>query len=252
MAVAMNELAPGIESGSLSSFLDKWRARWPEWSVASVFVPAPQRELAAAWFALRNELADAAWAGQDPRPGEAKLAWWAEELHGWSAGRRRHPLGQALQRQSAPWASLSASLPSLLASRERAADAHEAFAMLEPYAEAVAGVAAALFSGATTPAPPRSAVIGLLAERVLAGGDATAPLQVLARLQLDNPPQAAARAWGRELLQHWPAPHEGAAPGRVHAAMVRERLRAFIAGADPARPRPDWRTLLTAWRAARG
>jgi hypothetical protein len=234
---------------SITSFLDKWHARWPEWSVAAVFVPHAQRELAAAWFALRNELADAAWTGQDPRPGEAKLAWWTEELQGWEQGRRRHPLGIALQRQPASWRSLAASLPALLGSRERATDAQEAVAILEPYAEAVAGISASLFSGTTTPAPARSVVIGLLAERALAGGDAAVPLQVLATLP--GQPEAAARAWASELLGRWPPPHEGATAGRIHAAMVRERLRRYAAGQDPSRPLPNWRALFTAWRAAR-
>ena len=83
---------------ALQAFLAKWRARWPEWAVAEVFVPAAQRERAQAWFALRDELGDAAWGGQDPLPGDAKLGWWAEELDGWSRGARRHPLGLALQK----------------------------------------------------------------------------------------------------------------------------------------------------------
>ncbi len=236
---------------SLSGFLDKWHARWPEWTVASVFIPAAQREWITAWFALRHELSTAAWAGEDPRPGEAKLAWWSEELQGWTQGRRRHPLGIALQRHAAPWGSLAASLPSLLSSRDRAADTHEALSTLEPFAEAVACISAALSSEATTPAPARSVVVGLLAERVLAGGDAVVPLQVLAGLQLDNPPQAPARAWARDLLDHWPPPHEGTAAGRVHAALVRERLRRFVAGRDPEGALPNWRALLAAWRAAR-
>jgi hypothetical protein len=245
MAFAMNDAQQ-----SIASFLDKWKGRWPEWSVAAVFVPHAQRELAAAWFALRNELTDAAWTGQDPRPGEAKLAWWSEELQGWDQGRRRHPLGLALQRQPASWASLAASLPALLGSRERAIDMQEAVAILEPFAEAVAGISASLFAGATTPAPARSVVIGLLGERVLAGADTAVPLQVLATLA-GQAPQEAARAWAQELLERWPPPHEGAAAGRIHAAMVRERLRRYAAGHDPARPLPNWRALFTAWRAAR-
>lgn len=236
---------------SLSAFLGKWQARWPEWSVASVFVPPAQREVVAAWFSLRGELAEAAWGGGDPRPGEAKLAWWSEELQGWTQGRRRHPLGLALQRQSAPWASLAASLPALLSTRERAADALEAFSTLEPFAEGVAGVAASLFSDAASPAPARSVVVGLLGERVLAGGNAVVPLQVLAALPGDDAPHAAARAWARDLLDQWPPPHEGALAGRIHAALVRERLHRFAAGGEPGRAAPPWRTLLSAWRAAR-
>ncbi|MGJ4731041.1 squalene/phytoene synthase family protein, partial [Luteimonas sp. SDU101] len=98
---------------SLDSFLGKWRARWPEWELLSVFVPAPQRGTVAAWYALLDELGDAAWAGTDPTPGLAKLAWWQEELLGWQRGARRHPLGQALQRLAAPWDTLGRALASL-------------------------------------------------------------------------------------------------------------------------------------------
>ena len=72
------------ETDALQGFLGKWEAQWPEWRVAEAFVPAAQRQRAQAWFALREELAEAAWGGEDSRPGEAKLGWWAEELDGWS------------------------------------------------------------------------------------------------------------------------------------------------------------------------
>src|SRR5690606_20699556 len=64
--------------GDAAGFIDKWRARWPEWEIASVFVPEAQRPLAEAWFSLLQELTDAAWGGADPTPGLAKLAWWQE------------------------------------------------------------------------------------------------------------------------------------------------------------------------------
>ena len=41
------------------SFIGKWRARWPEWSVAEVFIPRGQREVVLAWMALLQELTDA-------------------------------------------------------------------------------------------------------------------------------------------------------------------------------------------------
>lgn len=239
-----------VRDPAVDSALDKWRARWPEWPLAEPFVAPLHRERAIAWFALRDELTHAAWSGADPRPGEAKLAWWAEELHGWSKGVRRHPLGNVLQREPAAWNALAASLPALLASRDRAGTADEAFLLLEPFAEGVAGVAAALFGGGS-PAPARSVVVGLLGERVLAGGDAAAPLASVAQAGEGGAPLAAARAWARDLLERWPPPHEGAVAGRLHAAMVRERLSRFAAGAPADKPLPAWRALLTAWQAAR-
>ncbi len=140
---------------ALQGFLDKWRARWPEWRVAEAFVPMPERERAAAWLSLRDELGQAAWGGEDPRPGDAKLAWWAEELDGWARGRRRHPLGVLLQKVAAPWDTLAACLPALRASRERPAGLDAALFMLEPYAEALAGVSQHLFES-QAPAPARN------------------------------------------------------------------------------------------------
>src|SRR3546814_3703825 len=93
-------------------FIAKWRTRWPEWNIGVVFLPDAQRETAFAWFALVQELTDAAWSGADATPGLAKLAWWNEELQGWAKGARRHPLGAVLQPLSAPWTPLAASLRS--------------------------------------------------------------------------------------------------------------------------------------------
>ena len=231
-----------------ASFLTKWRERWPEWGVAETFIAPGERERAVAWFALRQELTDAAWGGSDARPGEAKLAWWAEELQGWSDGRRRHPLGELLQRQPAPWELLASCLPALLASRDRAVDADQAVAAVEPFAEAVTGISAHLFNS-RTPAPSRNAAVGLLAEQLLVQGDGAAPLLVRARLG-DTVAEGFARAWAEELLERWPAAHDGARPGRIHAALLQDRLRQFV---DSGRLQPlsRWRTVWTAWAAAR-
>lgn len=237
------------DAAALAGFIDKWHARWPEWRVAESFVPPAQRESAVAWFALRQELADAAWSGEDARPGEAKLAWWSEELLGWSQGRRRHPLGVALQRLPAPWQLLATCLPALRASRERHADAEQAIATLEPFAEAVAGIAATLFAS-TTPAPAASVVVGLLAEQVLQRGEAAAPLHVRARHGDGVAGDVFARAWAGELLQRWPPPRDGAAAGRIQAALVRARLQRFTAGRGDV-PLSYWTALFAAWRAAR-
>lgn len=226
------------ERDALQGFLDKWRAQWPEWTVAEAFVPEAQRARAQAWFALRDELSEAAWGGDDPRPGDAKLGWWSEELDGWSRGARRHPLGLALQKVPAPWDNLAVCLPALRASRERPADLGSALFVLEPYAEAVAGVAQHLFDAAT-PAPARNVVVSQLAERVLRYPDGVTPLG-----DLD------VRGWARALLADWPPPGDGTRPGRIHAAIVRGRLQRYAAGKTPRLGR--FATLATAWRAARG
>jgi hypothetical protein len=225
------------EREALQGFIDKWLALWPEWVVAEVFVPPQRRELARAWLALRDELTEAAWGGDDPRPGDAKLGWWVEELDGWSRGARRPPLGLALQPIPAPWTHLAACLPALRASRERPTDMEAALFALEPYAEALAGVSQRLFE-APTPAPARSVVVSLLAEHLLRHPGQATPLG-----DLDT------RGWAGRLLQQWPPPGDGSCPGRIHAALVRGRLQRFIAGKSPVLPRLS--VLARAWRAAR-
>ncbi len=243
---------------ALAGFLDKWRARWREWSVVEVFVPVAQHEVTVAWFALLQELIDAAWAGSDPAPGEAKLGWWAEELQGWSQGRRRHPLGIALQRWPAPWAQLAATLPALLASRDPATDAGQAFAALQPIAASVDDVADALFTMAGHVRPgsmqldslqPDNFVHGLLAQHLMLRGDAAVPLRTRARIGAGH---AIARAWAATLLQRWPARSSAARPQRMFVALLRERVRRFVAGGDLGQPLPRMTTLWAAWRAARG
>jgi hypothetical protein len=243
------------EQQAFAGFLDKWRVRWPEWGVAEVFVPASQREIAAAWFALQQELTDAAWSGSDPSPGEAKLGWWAEELQGWSQGRRRHPLGIALQRLPAPWPHLAASLPMLMASREPASNWEQAAEALESFAQGAARVSGTLF--ASDPQTPTACLAaGLLAQQVLLRGDAAAPLRT--RLQLGDEvaeqagaEHAIARSWARELLHRWPATRPGSRPERIFEGLLRERLRRVAAGEALAQPPARLAAVWIAWRAAR-
>ncbi|HVI26930.1 MAG TPA: phytoene/squalene synthase family protein [Xanthomonadaceae bacterium] len=235
------------DADALAGFLDKWLARWPEWAVAETFVPHVLRQRAAAWFALRQELTDAAWGGSDPRPGEAKLGWWVEELSGWTRGARRHPLGLLLQPVDAPWGVLAAGLPSLHQARERAVDAARALVTLEPAGKAFAATSAALFA-ADAPASARDAAWRLLGEQLLAQGEGAVPLLQRARLGADADAQALRRAWAEELLAGWPVRDPSRAE-RIRDALLHARLQA-IAGQGAAASR--WRTLWRAWNAARG
>ncbi len=247
-------------SQSASAFTAKWQDRWPEWRIAQVFVPPSQRDVALAWFALRQELLDAAWAGSDPRPGEAKLGWWAEELLGWTQGRRRHPLGIVLQRTAAAWSPLAMATVALAATREPARDAGEAINRLMPFARAAIAIDATLLASPQA-ASATATVAGLLCEQIVLLGDAAAPLQVRARLAAAVNEhavaghaivgQAVARAWAGEVLQRW-SPPGGSRAGRILAALERERLARFVAGQAASAPVPRWSTLWTAWRAARG
>ena len=207
------------------SFVDKWRGRWPEWAVAEVFVPAAQRAPAAAWFALLQEFADAAWGGADPAPGLAKLAWWQEELRGWAKGARRHPLGALLQPAGAPWSALADAM-AVLRHRELPARPDQALEALRPLAQACAAVEAALFGA---PSLPPIAALSLLAESALRSGGAVG---------------AAA------LLGSWPSEQVPARAVRLHARLLRLRLQQ---AADDGRwvPVSRWRAVWNAWRAAR-
>lgn len=239
--------AQGQEADALESFIGKWRARWPEWAVAEVFVPHRQRETALAWAALQQELIDAAWGGSDPRPGEAKLAWWQEELHGWSQGRRRHPLGTVLQRWPAPWTALAAALPTLTGSRDRPRDLDEALAALHPFGRAVAEIERALFDemgdAMAVATDPSLVAATLLQARFFQSGDQHVPLSVLARAGEGEP----VAIWRQQLDRGWPAVMATTRPRRLWATLARARLRQ----ADATAPLPRWRTLWSAWQAAR-
>ncbi|BDU17169.1 phytoene/squalene synthase family protein [Lysobacter auxotrophicus] len=240
MSDAAHEPAGPARDEALDSFLDKWRARWPEWAVAQAFVPPQQRDIAIAWAALQQELTDAAWGGSDARPGEAKLAWWMEELQGWSRGLRRHPLGITLQKHAAPWTSLGAAIPSLRDSRERPRDRDDAFAALAPFAQAVVQIEAALFDAGAADAAIVQA--GLLQARLAHTGEASVPMSVIARMG-----EGSTRAWAAELLDHWPH-GDASRPRRVWNALARQRLRR----GDASLPLPPWAALWTTWRGARG
>lgn len=231
---------------ALAGFIGKWHARWPEWAVVEAFVAKPHRPTALAWAALQQELTDAAWGGQDPRPGELKLAWWQEELHGWTAGRRRHPLGSVLQRLDAPWTTLAAALPGLPASRERSRDPDEAVATLRGFAAAVAAIDVQLFGADRQPGAESDVIVvasTLLATRAIQPGSAHVPLSVLAACAA----AAAPVSWRDHVARNWPRHAASTRPRRLWAALARARL----GQPDPAAPLPSWRALATGWRGAR-
>ena len=233
---------PGVDfetdlSADLNDFLSKWRGRWPEWRIAQVFVAESQREIAEAWFALLQEWTDAAWAGDDPTPGFAKLAWWQDELLGWSKGARRHPLGRVLQKQSAQWATLAAALPALQAVREPLrvwAAPQTVITPLQPLATVIADVERGLF------APETAAVM-----------DAFALLAMHALWHRDDAAAVAqAKAWAQQLISTAPQ-RAGSRPRRIHDALTHARLKRVAANGEVSALLPAtalWRS----WRAARG
>lgn len=213
-------------SEASAGFIDKWRARWPEWRIAEVFLPRSEREVAAAWFALLQEFTDAAWTGGDPAPGLAKLAWWQEELRGWAKGARRHPLGAVLQRQPAPWNALADGLSALRHRDALLGGLASARAAIAPFAAAVAQVESSLFA---TPAETGALAAALLGDGMMRSGSH------------EN---------ARALLQAWPAVPGQARARRLRDALARTRLRGFSRG-RAAVPVPAWRALWLCWRSAR-
>lgn len=162
------------QSSALDSFLDKWRSRWPEWSVAEPFIPEPQRRLAAAWFALLQEWEDIMNIAGDPLPADAKLAWWQQELNDWSNQRSRHPLGRVLEPVRAPWAQLAQTLPAMQAARAQPDDLAQAMGRLQAFAEAVVAVEAVVFAR-TRSSDATAVVVQWLDARQRVAGDSAAP-----------------------------------------------------------------------------
>lgn len=232
------------DSAALDSFLEKWRVRWPEWSVAEVFVAPSRRDVAVAWFALLQEFDDVLNIAGDPLPADAKLAWWGEELRGWATQRSRHPLGRRLEPVRADWARLAEALPTLVDARARALSADAAFGSLVRYGEAVAAVEA----GVLGRAPVAQAVVAqMLATRLTEVGSAAVPIDV----QQGASDADSLRAWSAWLSERWP-PGQGARERRLLSAYAHGRVRRFARHGEPA-PLPSRGALLfTGWRAARG
>ncbi|TKS54143.1 hypothetical protein E4582_04710 [Luteimonas yindakuii] len=211
------------------TFIAKFHERWPEWGVAIAFIAPGERDALEAWLALLQEFADAAWGGSQAAPGLAKLAWWQDELLGWSRGARRHPLAQRLRSQTIDWPALGHALNVLPATRDGAADG--VAKTLQPLAGALAQAEARLAGQPVGQDDAALLVAVLLGERALRHGDADEAQRVLAT---------------------WPR-HRGAGSGgrRIQAELLRRRLLAL---ADRKAPQSlaAWRVLPLAWRAARG
>jgi hypothetical protein len=221
----------------LQDFLGKWRVRWPEWRIAQVFVAQAQRETAEAWFAMLQEWTDAAWAGDDPTPGFAKLGWWQEELIGWTKGARRHPLGSVLQKRSAKWVLVANGLTALQAVREPLR------AYVEPdilrqqllvLSSAIAACEHDLFAGQGAPVDD---AFGLLAAHALWHRDESADA-------------VQAKTWAQMLAAIAPR-RAGSRPRRIHDALCLARLRRIAADGKVAALSPP-AALWCSWRAARG
>lgn len=232
-------------SSALDSFLDKWRTRWPEWSVAEPFLPEAQRSLAVAWFALLQEFDDILNTNGDPTPADAKLAWWGEELRSWAGQRSRHPLGRLLEPVRAPWAELAQALPDLVEARAASVAPAQALHALQAYAGAVAAVEAVMFEAPARGDVTTPVLVQTLAQRLQEAGVAAVP-----RALLDAGSDTAAQRWAQHLLARWPARVAGPRVRRMYASLARTRLQARAQGSEP--KVTPLRTLLRTWWAGRG
>lgn len=227
---------------ALASFLEKWRHRWPEWSVAETFVPAARRDCVVAWFSLLLEFEDAMNITGDPLPADAKLAWWTEELRSWQNRRSRHPLGRLLEPVAAPWAALGDALPVIVQARSLDEDRDAAFTVLRDYGESVAAVEVALLGASTA---PDALIAQLLAQRL-------AEQRLADSTMVDAGLREAMRRNAEDLLARWPSTASGARERRMFARFARTRLQGW-ATQGTAMPLPSrWRLLLGSWHAARG
>lgn len=225
------------QSAVLDSFIDKWRSRWPEWSLAERFVPEPQRLVVLAWFALLQEFEDIMNIAGDPLPADAKLAWWQQELRDWAQQRSRHPLGRVLEPVRAPWAELAQALPAIQDARAMPASLDAALAGLGDFAAAVVAVEAVLF-GRGEPADAAAVAGQWLDARRRAAGSAAAPAGI------------EAGQWRAQLLRRWPAKPRLARAHRVWSRLARLRLQREHAG--KAVLAPPLQQLWHSWRAASG
>ena len=234
------------DSTALDSFLDKWRTRWPEWRVVEVFVPASQRPLAVAWFALLQEFTDAMNIAGDPLPADAKLAWWGEELRDWNRQRSRHPLGRVLEPHRAPWFELAEALPTLIQLRDRPQDEASAFHATMPLARAIAAVERVLFPEIQEQGDWSTFIAAqLLATRLEGAGVAALPAP------LANEGVASQSEWAQQLLRRWPSRASGPLPRRLVGALARSQLQRFRPGGESVATLSPPRALWLGWRAAR-
>ena len=233
------------DSTALDSFLDKWRMRWPEWRVAEVFVPASQRQLAVAWFALLQEFTDAMNIAGDPLPADAKLAWWGEELRDWGRQRSRHPLGRVLEPHRAPWFELAEALPRLIRLRERPSSEAAAFQAAMPLASAIADVERALFAPSEPGQWTEALAAQWLAARLEGAGAAAAPVHTGTDTAISE------LEWANLILRRWPSHPAGPLPRRLSSALARAQLQRFRASGEPVATLSPPRALWLGWRAAR-
>ena len=247
------------------SYIAQWLAREPVMELAQLFCAPDQRRRVALWSCLQHELDDAAFNLSDASVTQAKLAWWADELHRGPAGAARHPLLRELFEQPGArdidarrWAAPAQQALALALDERSPADVAGLLQRYLPYSGALATLESALFGG-------NAAAETLAVERIVRRlGDAGAaraarewPLQLLARHQLGREAilaGAGAAALRRDLATPLLGCLASAAGTSRHRRMRQAldswRLQQWQRGFDAPAP-AGWRRLWLLWRAAR-
>ena len=210
--------------------------------MAERFLAPSRRAQALATCVLWQALADAAWAGEDARPGLAKLAWWQQELDDWASGGGRHPLAAVLAGNDPRWAALARALVAWPELRERPGDDDERDAVLMPASRAFAmleGDLGNVSDAEADAALARHALARLRLLHALARGADAMPLSVG-----DARVDAQVMAWRTTLARPLP----GMCPARVHSALQHALLARHARGHARGSP---WRWPFVCWRAAR-
>lgn len=272
-------MAARAAESAFASFEEKWLRANPEQAMVAVFLPPPERRLAAAFGSLVYELEQTLFGVREPQVAAAKLEWWRHELAGVSAGASRHPVARALLEAGppllpAPWADLASGALALL-DAPPPASLDAAFARFADFYGPVAAVESTLFAGGTDIAPGHvdlwtsSHLLAAAAQPELlsARGEAV-PLDLFARHGITRADLARPGTAQSALLADFVrglGTRIGHALERAGPASLGRRVRARLdlAAANDASRRSDpagflarsapsrWRLLQLVWREAR-
>ena len=229
---------------ALDGFVAKWRARWPEWSVAQVFVPrrAARRRRWPGSRCCRNSPTPPG-AAAIPRPAEPSSPGGRKNCAAGRKGARRHPLGDALQRLPAPWTCARRIAAGIARSRASARTTPRPRSGHCDRSRRRSPNARRRCSACRPTRAPWSDTT-LLAERLLADPQAAVPLSIPATRQALR--WRSASAWAIELQSAWPlAATPPATPAGGLAAGASAAPSRTAVGNEPLAP---WRTLIVAWR----
>ena len=194
--------------------LQKWWERWPEWTIAEVFLPAPQRLIAVAWFSVLMEWEDLLDQRRERNIVSARLRWWQDELAQWSEQHTSHPLAPLLAAIDAPWKQLAHGLSDLEAIHTVPPSFALARMAIARLLDAIVAIEMRLFPG-ECPCDPDALLLHWLAARC-GGGEEGIP----EGMSMDG--------WRLALLHAWPERPPGGRARRLLSALARKRFASTV------------------------